>query len=69
MSMSISSVRSAPVRSTEASEGPGPDKVPDGDADDCAGLLPVAPNCHVALHVCVEEFVDRFRSRLGLVAQ
>ncbi len=43
--------------------------VPDGDADDCAGLLPVAPNCHVALHVCVEEFVDRFRSRLGLVAQ
>jgi purine nucleosidase len=41
---------------------------PVGDADDCAGLLPITPNCHVAIGVRVEEFVDRFRLRLGLVA-
>ena len=41
MSMSISSVRSAPVRAPEASEGPGPDKIADGDADD--GAATAAP--------------------------
>lgn len=40
-----------------------------GDADPCAGLLPVAPNCHVALDVRSEEFVARFRARLGLLAE
>ncbi len=36
------------------------------DVDDCTGLDPVAPNCHVALDVRASEFVTRFRDRLGL---
>ncbi len=43
MSMSISSVRSAPVRAAETSEGPGPDKIADGDADDGATAAKAAP--------------------------
>ena len=43
--------------------------VPHGDADDCAGLVPVAPNCHVAVDVRSEEFVARYRTRLGLHAE
>lgn len=34
MSMSISSVSTPPVRTSEAAEGPGPERVRDGDSDD-----------------------------------
>lgn len=36
MSMSVSSVSTPPVRTSEAAEGPGPDRTPDGDSDDGA---------------------------------
>jgi hypothetical protein len=40
MNVSPISTRGASVPQTEAREGPGPDRVPDGDADD-AGAAPV----------------------------
>lgn len=43
MSTSISSVRSAPVRASETAEGPGPEKVADGDADEAAKAAKAAP--------------------------
>lgn len=36
MSMSISAARNAPAAKAEVREGPGPDRTPDGDADDRA---------------------------------
>jgi purine nucleosidase len=39
------------------------------DVDDCTGLTPVEPNCHVALDVQADQFVTRFRERLGLLSR
>lgn len=42
MSMSVASVSTPPVRTAEASEGPGPDRVSDNDSDDGAKAAPAA---------------------------